>query len=415
MPSTERRFPASSRLPVEIRALFLASAPDPERTGEALDRLVDVGLDWRRLGRLAERERVLPVLWDAVARFERRMPPEVASDLRRAASVSEFWTGRLRSSLERSLRALEAGDRVMLLKGAALGCSAYGSFAERPMGDLDLLVRSEESGAAWGRLRGAGWTPTVRGADEFYRRHHHLRPLMDPAGPAGPSVEVHRSLLAPSAPFLLDEQALWDRSRVIEVGRQVARVPSDVHLLLHACVHFAWSNAMAGGLTRTVRDVAVLSCSASFDWDGFLGAARGARVSSCCYWPLRLARDLVAAHVPDRVLDALRPGGLPRPVLEALGGVYVVGALMGYPWEVARRLLWKVGIRPVTSGLGAARPWDDTRRWSKGMAGERSDEGSRDGLRDVTAWLGMAGRAALPSTPGYRPSSPAGLGGPARG
>lgn len=387
---------------MEVRALFLATAPDPDGTGDALDRLVDDGLDWARLGRLAERERILPVLWDGVARYEDRMPAEISSGLRRAAAVSEFWTGRLRSSLERILRTLDARDRVMLLKGSALGCSAYGSFAERPMADLDLLLRREECREAWRRLRAAGWTPSTHGADEFYDDHHHLRPLSEPGG-AGPWVEIHRSVMAPSMPFVLDEQALWERSQLIDVGRQKARIPSDVHLLFHACVHFAWSNCMSRGLARTVRDVVVLSRDASFDWDGFVDLARETRARSCCYWPLRLARDLAAARVPAPVLKALSPGGLARPVRNALAGVYAVGALTGCPSEAAGRLLWTVGIRPGRFGNGIARPWDDSRRWLEGRdeGGPEEEAGgeARPGVRGVAAWLRMAGRSAFPRTP----------------
>src|SRR4051794_19301697 len=51
----------------------------------------------------------------------------------------------------------ESGIEVMLLKGAALATLYYGSEAERPMADVDILVRPADAARAFDQLGQAGW------------------------------------------------------------------------------------------------------------------------------------------------------------------------------------------------------------------------------------------------------------------
>lgn len=348
------------RLPTAESVLFLErvcaaggrQAP-PARPAYVAD------LDWIAVAQLADRENLLGVLWPALAPEHNQIPDEIAATMRKRALVSEFRMAALEAQLADVVRLLDDHRiPVMLMKGSALAVTRYGSFAQRPMGDLDLLVREHQVKQAWELLRGAGWAPEREGADAFYDDHQHLCPLVAPGG-ARMVVELHRCLLYPHGPFPLPEADVWAAASAVDVGGHPAWVPSPELLALHLCIHFAWSHQMRFGLGRMVRDVGTLG--ASVDWDRLVRLARSTRAESCCYWTLRLAASLGGAPVPPETLASLAPRS-PRWLRAALERIVTAEALdLGQefvPSVQLGRLTWNLAIRPRASGHGAARPWD---------------------------------------------------------
>ena len=343
-------------LPDEARLLFLASRPDAVCERTYLDALAASHPNWRAVGQLAEREKLLPILWSYMRDHAEVIPTEVREAFRRQAAVTEFRMALTESALRQTVEALAAkGIRVMLLKGAALATTVYGSFARRPMGDLDILVDSKEAGRAWQVMREAGWTLELEGGEEFYEHLNHLPGLLDPGG-LQLVLEIHRSMLPLTGPFALDETELWREARSAQLGFTRVWVPSDRHQLLHLSVHFAWSN-MFSGIGRTVRDVATILGTSPMAWAEFTELAVQTRARTCAFWTLMIARTLTGIQVPTEVLESLRPRQ-PRVMTRALERAYITSALFGAcPSLRVARLLWGAGVQPEASGHGKARPW----------------------------------------------------------
>ncbi|HEX8692559.1 MAG TPA: nucleotidyltransferase family protein [Longimicrobium sp.] len=342
--------------------LLLLAARGPEGD-ERFRALLDTGLDWDRVAARVERDRAHAAFWRrAAAAGLERIPPEPRERLRRLGQVAAFRQARLEERLGQALGVLEgAGVEVLLLKGAALAVSVYGSFAERPMADLDLLVPADQAEEAQRLLLEAGWVraapvPAER-LDALYAGHHHLAPLAD-AGGTGVVLELHTAPLPPGHPFRLDAADLWRESLPVRVGARAARVPDLHHQVLHLCLHFAWAHAMESGAWRTLRDLRALSAREGLDWGRVAALARDARGASCAYWALRLARGLVGARVPDGVLEALAPRGS-RWRLDLLERHFVATLFGGArcPSPRVTRALWEAAVAPGRSGHGAARPW----------------------------------------------------------
>lgn len=358
--------------------------------------LVAGELDWEKLGWLAERERAAPVLWGQLHSMGVQaadLPPE-AAHLQRLAMVSEFRMMHLEQRLAESLAALShAGIDVMLLKGAALAVTVYGSFVQRPMVDLDLLVRDGEARRAREVLLRAGWVSSgLEELEGFYRGHHHLAALEDGRG-LDVQLELHTGLFFEGNPFRFPTSELWQRAVPVTVRGGRAFVPSAHDQLLHLCLHFAWSHMMTTGAWRTFRDLRVLLAAGGVRWDEFIQLARASRGGSCCYWTLRLARDLVGVEIPDRVLGALRPplpeSGLDRVERHFTYHLLPTEALC--PSVFVARTMWRVGMRPRWSGHGAVRPWDRNEELLVG--GRRPDSGVRRAvyqLRNVRGWTRYA-------------------------
>lgn len=364
------------------------SAPAVRRIRE----LVHGELDWEKLGWLAEHERAAPVLWGLLQGIEGapgKLPPQ-AAHLQRLAMVSEFRMMHLEQRLADSLEALaDAGIDVMLLKGAALALTVYGSFVRRPMIDVDILVHEDEALRARDVLVDEGWVSTeMEEFESFYRRHHHLPTLVDGRG-LDMQLEVHTALFFEGNPFDFPMADLWRRAVPVTVRGLSAYVPSRQDQLLHLCLHFAWSHMMSSGAWRTFRDLRALMDPGDLDWDEFVALARKSRGASCCYWTLRLAHDLVGVPVPERVLGALRPP-MSESMLDRVERHFVYSLLPSEvicPSVFVARTMWRMGVRPRWSGHGSVRPWD--RNEDLLVGGIRPDSlGLRalNQLRNVKGW-----------------------------
>ena len=364
-----------AQLPAESALIALTtSAPPGQR---ALRAVLERPMAWDRLMVLAARERAIIALNAQLARTPvRRARPEDLANLQRLAMVAEFQLSSLHDRLVKLL-ALYAqhGIDALLLKGAGLAHSAYATPTERPMGDIDVLVRPEHASRAWELALANGWARRGDVPEErSYAEHQHLSPLEDADG-LQIGLELHTALFTHQAPFCLPPDQLWKGARRVTVAGQPAWVPSAEDQLLHAALHFAWSHEMTFGAFRTLRDVERIVGRSAVDWPALVSSARVARGATCCYWTLRLARDLAGVSVPAEVLGELAPR-LPSRVLRSLTRYFAEHALPNPDLIISSvsmsRALWSLGVRPRSQGHRGSRPWLDTEEWVRVPGGMRN-------------------------------------------
>ncbi len=387
-------------LPVtpEARLLLRLSRRAPAR--EELLSLAQ-HVDWDRFLELAQDQNAAAIVWPVIADVApARLRGTTAQRFQQVAQVAEFRLQYLEERLAVSLDVLSrAGIETVLLKGAAVAYTAYPSFSARPMADIDLLVRPEHAEAARVQLLGAGWEWNREpGLDEFYKGHQHLPPL-DDRGRTGLSLELHTALFFHGNPFRFTPDDVWRESVEVQVrGGATARVPAARHQFLHACVHYAWSHSLHAGAWRTFRDLDALM-NGPLGADGAFAAAQERTVRSCCYWTLRLARDLGGLDVPDRMLDQLRPR-LPEWVLAILERHFAVHALptdRACPSVSVDRRMWRAAIQPWRSAHGDIRPWDRHRLHAQGRFPAGVTAAPRRDVMSVNRWRRYLGAILLPS------------------
>lgn len=352
MASTDTRL-----LPPEAR-LLLATAGGSDQDAQ-IAALARESIDWTRFLQLAALERAEAVVAGRFARVGVTPPPEVARQLKALALRSDVRMATVSHRLDRTLQALQAaGIEVMLLKGAALGRTVYGSLARRPMLDLDLLVHPEQVRPAWETALGLGWVNSEgERASDHYTGHFHQAPLTDGAG-FGFNLELHTALFVEGHPFEWPLAEVWRRSRPLTQGP--ARVPAPEDLLLHVALHFSWSHMARGGAWRAFRDVQVLAESGAVDWPSFTSLASASGGGPAVHWTLRLARRFGVSAVPLEVEEALRPAGLGTLRARALerhlaGGWYLLDAPC--PSVRLERALWKHAMGPLGQRDDRAMPW----------------------------------------------------------
>ena len=356
----------------EARLLLAAGREDDAGT-DAIRALLAGPVNWERLLWLATYEKASPLLLRGVQRAgEAAVPAEQLAQLRKLAMVVEFRMLHVRQRLNETADVLAAaGIDGVLLKGAALGCTVYPSVVDRPMSDIDLLVPLERAHEAREILARAGWRWNAEaGQDEQYAGHHHLPPLVDARG-GTLRLELHTELFIMGHPFPLSGKVVRRDARTVAVGAREFRVPSTLHQLLHACLHFAWSHALRVASWRAFRDVRALTVRGGVPWDEFVVAARENRAATCCYWTLRLAQHFA---------------------------VQLFARELACPSVALEKMMWEMGVMPRWSGHGASRPWNEADALAEGKPAARpvpsgSSRAMRQ-LRNLERWSRYA-RAVL--------------------
>jgi hypothetical protein len=347
-----------SLLSSEARILLLAAGPPA--TDEPLRELLRGTVDWPRLAWLAEWERATAVLWRRLSRVSpAAVPNDIGQTFRRLTMVSDFHASYLEERCHAILAAFaREGIEAILLKGAALAHSAYRGFADRPMGDIDLLLHPDRKVDAWRVATTEGWEwnqsvfPAVK-----YEGHHHMPPLFDRRR-TGAKLEIHSSLTARGHPFSIgfDEARAHAQPLPLEGGHAFAL--NVHHQAVHLAVHYAWSHVMVFGSWRTFRDIDALEGTGAVDWNRVVDLADAHHAASCCYWTFRLADALSGVETPEPVRSRLRAPTTPalRSMVERHLTVQTLLTERRCPSERLRRLLWGLAIDPVH--VSPNRPWE---------------------------------------------------------
>lgn len=333
----------------------LATAGDPAHP--RLAALARADLDWRRVLRLAAFERAEPAVHAALmAHAPDRVPADALAALAAAARGARVRLAYMHHRLDETLAAFaEAGIPVVLLKGAALARTAYPSVGDRPMSDLDLLVRPADAARAYEVAQGAGWrTSEYVALESFYAEHVHLPPLRDGRA-ADVALELHVGLLPAGHPYRFGPDDVWADAE----ARGDALVPSARHLALHLCAHFAWSHVLSQGAWVAFRDLRMLAHTGAIDGERFAMAAGRIGMRSACYWTLRLARTLAAVPVPEEVEAALRPRRIrwAMRVLERHLHALLDPLEEHCPSIALQRRLWYQAMRDDVEGRVVTPPW----------------------------------------------------------
>lgn len=376
--------------------LLLASAGGASQD-ERIRSLLESGINWPRLVAISLQEGAQPVLGRRLrALGSDLMPEEISADLRQIERVGEFRQRYLERRLQEAIEVLAgAGIEVMLLKGAALAHAVYGTFAERPMSDVDLLVRQGDARRAHTLLIASDWAPRFDdNVDDLYEGMHHLPPLVDTRTPGLQiGLDLHTELFAEHrSPYLFDAGEVWREAHPAPTLSGASLSSLENHLL-HAALHHAWAHRLTGAAWRTFRDITIIAQQPEFSWARFLEQTNNAGASRPVYWSLLLAQMLSGAPIPNDVIKALEPAA-DRALLPVLTRHFcheTVEAEQICPSSRLRRRLWMRAMGSDAAVRRAAspdrRPWHRLRRSDPPEgAGRRNGNSSRPALQ-LSSWI----------------------------
>lgn len=347
----------------EWRLVLALAGVDDTQPRHASDRLASLAArvqHWPAVIGVAHNEGALPLLAQLAASGAiPGMPPSEAARLQRMAPLAQFRAGILQSRLTTLVEAFAARDiKVVLLKGAALASTVYPRFADRAMGDLDLLVSQERSTEAFELARSLGWQLAAEDVSDIaLDDHQHLRPLHDGMG-LEVGLDLHVHLQRPTAPIRIDTDRF--RREASRWGRTAAAVPSCEDLLLHACIHFVWSHCIGAGAWKAFRDVFQLLRHPAFDVQRFERLVQESRATSCAFWTLHLAHELGCVEAAGP-LSTRFSAGTNRMLIGVVTRHFTTSLMDRRASELPLRMqrwLWEVAVQPERNQHGTTRPWD---------------------------------------------------------
>lgn len=193
-----------------------------------------------------------------------------------------------------------AGIDTLVLKGNALIAGGYFDDAgDRPLQDIDILIRPEDQEAASDQLRSLGWDDV--GPDQFVEYHSY-----NWRSPDGVLLDLHRKLFQPPYPFVgLD--SLWAHSKEVELFGAPVRIPDPTHLLMHCVVHgrVCWGT-VPNPILWIVDAMRILQhASVEIDWGRLESEARRFHITFNIRETLGYLRSRFDASVPDEWLSGL--------------------------------------------------------------------------------------------------------------
>lgn len=235
-------------------------------------------------------------------------PPHWQAFLAEQAEQGRRRETRVRGLLARLHGA--AGMPLLGLKGSALLALEVYAPGERPMSDIDLLVRPADMAAA-------GDLITALGYDTGLARHRHIayEPLAQPPAPAfgehedNPiKIELHPAI---AEPLPLHEIDITAGLLAPDAGPGLNPYSSPAALMRHLLLHAAGNLCSRSVRLIQLHDIAVLgSRLGAADWEQVLAPASDGRPAWWAVPPLRLAQRLFPGQlpaIPAAVLAACPP------------------------------------------------------------------------------------------------------------
>jgi len=296
--------------------------------------------DWHELADSAAWHRVAPLLYYRLRErgLDGLCPEPVLELLRETYRHNALRNLRLYHELGSILPALAGvGIPTIVLKGGFVARTVYEDDALRPMLDLDLLIRKEHLSKARDILLGLDFRERARSVDEPRSTAFHHMPRLIKHG--GAVVELHWTIVNPTTrakevicPFDLRPEDLWERAIPFDVAGAEALALCIEDLLLHLSLHLVYVHRLEFGILG-LCDIseAVRHYQGSLDWGALDRRAGRWGARRCAYLSLRLARDLLAAEVPDEVLAALEPDDVDPRLVAWAGEQILLGRSSAFP------------------------------------------------------------------------------------
>jgi hypothetical protein len=309
--------------------------------------------DWSDVIDLAQKHGVTPLLHrNLKARYaDLQVPEPIRSRLRDTYRLTGIRNTRLLAQLNGVLKRFrQARVDVVVLKGAHLADLVYEEVALRPMGDVDLLIRSADLRAARSVLLDLEYRgPQGQG------EHHQQEPIewanhLDPVRKEGGLlVELHYAIGSTGLVKGPDVDGLWDRAVPVRIGGAEAQVLSGEDLLLHLCMHAALQHGFGVGLGHLCDIPAVLDHHGEkLEWAEFWERGRAWGAERSALLTFGLTERLLGWHRPEASLLGVSP---PADLLDAIA--------------MSERLLFAEG-RPLVGSGHLVELWGDSNVIEKG-------------------------------------------------
>jgi hypothetical protein len=321
---------------------------------------------WDTLLAAARIHGLLPLLYERLGMLDGdRIPPPVMAHLRGAYVANLLRNQRLGTELAEVVEALRReGIEAIVLKGGALAPTVYTEPAQRPMNDLDLLLRPEAMDRAGAALQSLGFQlsgliPAHMVA--FQQRFGGGLEWQRSRGGEVTRLDVQHHLVGIDwcwTAFPIEADALWATARPLALDGVRAWQLSAEDTLIQLCLHQALHGYASPLIGYADIDRVIGATDSVLSWSRLVQRAHRFRVKTVLYWGLQRAHRLLATPLPAEVAAALQPGGPRLHFLRALAPSDAAVVLHGAgrrPSGIKQGLIYAALAEPIGAGAGMVR------------------------------------------------------------
>jgi hypothetical protein len=250
-------------------------------------------LEWDVLLRSAIKQGIAALLYQRVKNLD-SIPKDILATLSKA-----YYTNLLRNfsyyqELSEIIKQLHDNEiEVIVLKGAYLAKTVYESDALRFIGDMDLMVKPADLSKTQNLLLQLGYKQKKHNLTDFKKQGAF-------------NIDLHWNFhFTPNTPFKINPEMLWQAAQSCTIGNIKALSLSPEDLLFHVCSHAAYANNF--GSMRFLYDIQKTIAHYEIDWNLLFKRASEWKAEKVVYLALYIAKDCLAAEVPDKVLNEFKP------------------------------------------------------------------------------------------------------------
>ncbi len=260
-------------LPAEIQFLLLTSNPIPESISkEKLIQLVNNINRWDWFLECAVRNSVAPLVYYNLLQtgslnILQTKYKKLLEDQYKQANIRNLKFRGVFLEIANSL--ISRKIDLIALKGISLQYELYVLPFLRPMTDIDILIKVEESEKALNILNEMGCKAITYSESKYIDSlKHHYPPLLY----KGVAIELHRSLFDAYDPVQLSLQVIWDKAEISQIEGLNVHVLNKHQQLFYLCHHVF--STFRGGTVKLIWYIDLLlflrKNLAIIEWDNFL-------------------------------------------------------------------------------------------------------------------------------------------------
>ena len=217
----------------------------------------------------------------------------------------------------------------VLLKGAAYIKGKFDPAHGRLLSDIDIMVPKDRLTEAEKALYSHGWFPTKLDAydQRYYREWMHELPPMQHLG-RGTTLDVHHTILPPTALLKPDVDKLWDKVCGLENTKDVF-VLSPVDMVLHSATHLFHDGELAHGLRDLVDMDALIGqfSGQSRFFQTLVERADELHLGRPLFYALKYCKELLQTQMPDSVFERVADYGNRSNAIRAIMDVVVLESI----------------------------------------------------------------------------------------
>jgi hypothetical protein len=325
----------SSDFEMSLEEQFIIKCLRSEYKAEGYDEFSNFNfdkIDWNLIYEKSIEWKITSFLYHIISkRFPNSQRSLIPHQISQKFKMSYTLTGLLNNSNYTELEKIqktftEEGIELILLKGSHLAKFVYRDIGLRAMSDIDLMVKKDEFLKALELLFQMGFGAPSEEKIELIERCkanfnkispnlRHFPSLVDQKNKV--KLDLHFSPVRLTAPFNIDIEGLWERSKKAAINGTKSLLLSPEDLLLHISIHNSYNHKFKFYGIKAICDTAqTLNCyGTEIDWDRLKHRAYDWGAKKSLYLTLRLTQEILFGIVADGILDSLKPESCDQKII----------------------------------------------------------------------------------------------------